>query len=284
MPVFYLRNPEAVAVSRQSAFLFICPGRDPLLLPDTRVEPLSELLRELTSPMPQELLEERLSEELLSFLVEAGILLADGEREALLRRAGREAPRAERVCRHLVMGVTGAVGAIRAPAVARELFLDFCERLDVILTPAAQRFLNPEALRYLGIPVWTEAFAVRGEVNVPHIHLASAELFLIFPTSAHTLSKLAHGACSDLLSLTVAATRAPVVLVPAMNRAMLEHPAIARNLARLREDGMYIVEPAAGYEVSKGQEAEPELGGAGLNVGNLAATLEAILVAHKEGG
>ena len=87
--------------------------------------------------------------------------------------------------------------------------------------------------------------------DVWHVHLASrAEIIAVIPASAHALQRLATGACSDLLSLTVAATKAPVVLFPAMNANMWRHRAIARNVAQLRADGCYVVEPGPGFEVS----------------------------------
>jgi phosphopantothenoylcysteine decarboxylase / phosphopantothenate---cysteine ligase len=279
---FYLRNPSVVAVARQSSYSFFRPDRDLLVISEIDAEAMSALLSRLVLPVAAEALEELVSAELLAFLLEEGILLVGDEAELRERLAERVPRPGERPCRHLVVGVSGAIGASQVVPALVDLHYGFCQRLDVILTPAAQNLVHPRALEYFGIQTWTDTFETRGEVNVPHMHLAqSAELVLVYPASAHTLYKLAHGACSDLLSLVIAATRAPVVLVPAMNQAMWESPAIARNVARLREDGLYVVQPGVGYEVAKKKAAEPELGGAGVRGYELGNLLAAILTAHR---
>jgi len=110
-------------------------------------------------------------------------------------------------------------------------------------------------------------------------HLAEvAELVLVLPASANAVFRLAHGTCSDLLSLVVAGTRAPVVLAPSMSAAMWNHPAVRRNVARLRDDGAFVIEPGPGRAV--GSDATCTVGGLGLGgdsahlVGALVAVLE----------
>jgi phosphopantothenoylcysteine decarboxylase/phosphopantothenate--cysteine ligase len=283
---FYLRNPELAAVSRGSAYLFIRPGRDPVVMSPVDVEMLSQLLDELVYPMAEGQLEEHADRELIDFLVEKRILLAgtEAELQALLPQP---TPAARKPFRRLVFGLTGAISSAQMAWYLFYMARHHCEQLDVILTDAARKIIRPELLEYLGLRVWTDAFEARGDINVPHIHLAdAADMVVVMPASAHTLYKLAHGACSDLLSLTIAATAAPVVLVPTMNAAMWTNPAVARNVARLREDGLYVVSPGAGTEVSNPageQILDDVIGGAGVQLAQLPALLAAILGAHRDG-
>jgi phosphopantothenoylcysteine decarboxylase/phosphopantothenate--cysteine ligase len=284
---FYLRNPEMAAVSRGSAYLFICPGRDPVVMSPVEVEMLSQLLDELVYPMAEGQLEEHADRELIDFLVEKRILLAGTEAEMLALVPQATASAARKPFGRLVFGLTGAISSAQMASSLFSMARHHCEQLDVILTDSAQKIVRPDLLEYLGMRVWTDAFEARGDINVPHIHLAhAADMVVVMPASAHTLYKLAHGACSDLLSLTIAATSAPVVLVPTMNAAMWTNPAVARNVARLREDGLYVVSPRAGTEVSNPageQILDDVIGGAGVAFAQLPAVLAAILAAHRDG-
>src|SRR5262249_25094160 len=157
------------------------------------------------------------------------------------------APPEDRLCRHLVVGITGAIGAASVAPLIFSLAREFCREIDIILTEAALSFLNPAPFEHYGLRTWTKPSERRAEITGPHIHPAAPEMVLVLPASARTIHKLAQGECSDLLSLVVAATRAPVVLAPAMNEAMWQSPAIARNVAQLRADGVYLIEPGLAY-------------------------------------
>ena len=165
-----------------------------------------------------------------------------------------------------------------------KLLHGFAEKVDVIVTDAAAKFLRPEAFAYLGVDVWTDDHEPRGEVNVPHIHLAhTAELIVVWPTSAATIAKLAHGTCNDLLSLTITASPAPTVLFPAMNHTMWANAAVARNVAQLRDDGYVIVEPGAGREVSNRGGGAIAVGAVGSGGFDVAQIVESVLRATGEG-
>ena len=153
-----------------------------------------------------------------------------------------------------------------------------------MLTRAACRLVRPEAFGYFGIRTWTTEFAVRGDVHVPHIQLARlADLVLILYATARTLFRLACGDTSDLLSLIVAATHAPVVVVPSMNQAMWDHAPVQRNVARLRDDGVYVVEPSLGHESAEGQSAQLMYGAAGFSRQSLQPALTEILHTSRKG-
>nr|WP_256368360.1 flavoprotein [Mangrovicoccus sp. HB161399] len=147
---------------------------------------------------------------------------------------------------HLIVGCTGSVIAGLMPQTLLSLVLSgFQERLDVILTETAQRFLARSLLESYGIRCWADGFERQDGIRVPHVNLAaSADLICVLPATADALDRLARSACSDLLSLAVAASAAPVVICPAMNQAMWANPGIQRNVRRLREDGHFVMEPA----------------------------------------
>jgi SAM-dependent methyltransferase len=153
------------------------------------------------------------------------------------------------LARRVVLGVSGAVAAIDAPALVRGLQAAGCE-VRVALSRTARQFVSPRALEAL------THHAVLGGIfdaraRVPHVELAEwAELVVICPASATTVARIVAGDCSDLVAAIVCATRAPVIVVPSMNDAMYGSPAVQRNLDTLRADGRWVVHPALGVEVA----------------------------------
>jgi len=153
----------------------------------------------------------------------------------------------------IVLGVSGCIAAYKAAELVRLLQQDGFS-VQVVMTAHAQEFVRPLTFAALsGQKVITEMFAREGapanlESAIEHIAVAdSADLLLIAPATANVLGKLAHGLADDFLTTLVLATKAPVVVAPAMNVNMWEHPAVQANLARLRERGVSIVEPDTGY-------------------------------------
>lgn len=158
--------------------------------------------------------------------------------------------------RRVVLGISGAVAAVDAPALVRGLQAAGCE-VRVALTRSGARMVSRAALEVLTHhTVWTGLWQRDARAPVPHIHLAEwAELVVVDPASATTVSRIATGDCSDLVAAIVAATRAPVVVVPSMNDAMYGSPAVQANLATLRDHGRYVVHPALGLEVAHAPHA-----------------------------
>ena len=278
MSNFYLRNPQISCVAKGDTYLFLQGGSVVCEIEQADVDGLSEILQELSLPASAAKTTELLEAEALSVLVENRILLC-GTEEALAAYLPPAQP-SELPCPRLVFGVTGAVASMHTASLLFELYHSFAEKIDVICTEAAHHFTQPGVLSYLGLEVWSDAFQPKGDVNVPHLHLAtSASMIAVFPASAHTLYKLAHGACSDLLSLTISATRAPVVLIPAMNNAMWSQPAIKRNVQQLRRDGFYVVEPSLGVEIATKRGALRDYGNTGT-AGSLSALLRGVWSHH----
>ena len=165
--------------------------------------------------------------------------------------------------RTVVVGLSGGIACYKACEVVR-LLVGAGARVPVIMTAGAQRFVTPLTLQTLsGHPVATDTFDLTQESEIGHIRLADgAEIIVIAPATANILAKLAAGIADDLLTTVMLATRAPLVVAPAMNVHMWEHPAVQENLARLVARGARVVGPASGalacgYE-GPGRLATPE--------------------------
>jgi phosphopantothenoylcysteine decarboxylase / phosphopantothenate---cysteine ligase len=163
----------------------------------------------------------------------------------------------------IVLGVTGCIGAYKAAELVRGL-KKRGHLVQVILTRNAKEFVTPLTLETLSEePVIGDLFGPVREEGIRHISLTEeCALFLVAPCSADVVTKLALGIADDFLTTFALANRAPVMIAPAMNTNMLEHPAIAANLEILRGRRVEIVEPGEGWLacgwMGKGRLAEPE--------------------------
>jgi phosphopantothenoylcysteine decarboxylase/phosphopantothenate--cysteine ligase len=186
----------------------------------------------------------------------------------------------------IALGVSGGIAAYKAAEIVR-LLQDRGVRVQVIMTAAAQEFVRPLTFAALsGEKVITSMFgSVAEQPNldsaVEHISVAqSIDCLLVAPATADVLAKFAQGIANDFLSTLYLATTAPVVVAPAMNVNMWEHPATQANLAILRRRGVTIVEPGSGYlacgMIGAGRLADPEQ--------IVAATLERLGIAQDLAG
>lgn len=157
----------------------------------------------------------------------------------------------------MFFGITGSIGAINAPLYIQNLLSSY--RVEVVLTQSAANFLNPNGLRPLVDAVYTDAFDLSSN-KVPHVNLIKdADHFVILPTSANFLSKMANGVANDLLSLCVINYDKPIFIGPSMNQAMWENKSTQRNVNMLKEDGHVFVNTyASGYEASSGDTVSSE--------------------------
>jgi phosphopantothenoylcysteine decarboxylase/phosphopantothenate--cysteine ligase len=164
----------------------------------------------------------------------------------------------------IALGVSGGIGAYKAVEVVRRLQQRDHE-VVAIMTRSARRFVGP--LTFEAITrhkVITSQWTPGLNADIEHISLATdINLLLVAPATANVVGKLAHGIADDFLTSLYLATRAPVLLAPAMNTRMLEHEAVQRNLATLAGRGVRFVEPGEGYLacgwMGKGRLAEPEV-------------------------
>jgi phosphopantothenoylcysteine decarboxylase / phosphopantothenate---cysteine ligase len=163
----------------------------------------------------------------------------------------------------VVLGVTGCIGAYKACEVLRDLQRRGVD-VHVVMTKHATEFVSPMTFEALSRhPVFLDQFALGAEGDIRHISLAdAAQLLLVAPATANILAKFARGIADDALTTLYLATKAPLVVAPAMNVNMFDHPAVRENLDILRARGARIVEPGSGYLacgwLGRGRLAEPE--------------------------
>src|SRR5947208_2049820 len=173
----------------------------------------------------------------------------------------------------IALGVTGGIGAYKAVEVARGLQKRGHE-VVAVMTHSATRFVGPITFEAITRRrVITDQFEDGMNADIEHIALASTiDLLLIAPATANVIGKLANGIADDFLTTLYTATRAPLLIAPAMNTQMFAHEAVRRNLDTLAARGARFVEPGEGYLacgwIGKGRLAEPD---------EIVAAVEAIL-------
>lgn len=180
----------------------------------------------------------------------------------------------------IVLGVTGGIAAYKAAELLR-LLVQAGFEVDVVMTAAACGFITPATMQALaGRPVYTNMW----DANVPnamgHIELSRGkDAIVVAPASADFLAKLAHGLADDLLSTLCLARECPLLVAPAMNRQMWEHPATQRNAAQLARDGVTLAGPG------RGAQACGETGmGRMLEPGEIAEAVQALIAPKSLSG
>jgi phosphopantothenoylcysteine decarboxylase/phosphopantothenate--cysteine ligase len=164
--------------------------------------------------------------------------------------------------KRIVLGITGGIAAYKACTLASHL-TQAGARVDVVMTEAAMRFVTPLTFEALtGRPAYTSMWRTSGEAlptHIAHVGLAhAADLLVIAPATANTMTKLAQGMADNLLSTLALAARCPLLLAPAMDVGMWAHPATQANVAALRERGVAFAGPARG-RMASGLEGEGRL-------------------------
>lgn len=162
--------------------------------------------------------------------------------------------------KRIILAVCGSIAVYKSVDLASKL-TQAGARVDVIMTAAARRFIAPLTFQSVtGRPVHTDLWQTNH--HIAHVGLAEgAALMAIAPATAHTLAKLANGLADDLLSLTALAAGCPMMIAPAMDSGMYDHPATQANIATLRQRGLHLIEPEVGRFASglsgKGRFPEP---------------------------
>lgn len=163
----------------------------------------------------------------------------------------------------IVLGITGGIAAYKAADLASKL-TQAGARVEVVMTESATRFITPLTLRSItGRPVVTNMWELTSEFSIEHVALAeAADVMVIAPATANIIAKLAAGISDDMLSCTVLATKAPVILAPAMNVNMFENSITQDNLTKLKARCFTIIGPAYGRlasgKIGLGRLAEVE--------------------------
>ena len=147
----------------------------------------------------------------------------------------------------VILGVTGSIAAYKACELTRLLVKDGHD-VQVVMTAAAKQFIAPLTFRTLSRnPVPEDMFSDPEQWVPGHVALGDrAEIFVVAPCTANVMAKLARGLADDLLTATALATRAPVLLAPAMNTGMWEHPATQANVKTLLDRGTHFVDAGTG--------------------------------------
>jgi phosphopantothenoylcysteine decarboxylase/phosphopantothenate--cysteine ligase len=157
-------------------------------------------------------------------------------------------------CSRLLIGVTGSLHATQIVDYLLRLRREFAAEIRVMMTRTAAEMVSPRVVELAAeSPVVMDPWGGPGMPS-PHIRLTSwAELFVILPATANILAKAVAGIADDLVSTAITSSPLPVVFAPAMNPAMWESPAARRNVATLRADGHYVIEPEAGVSLTTGK-------------------------------
>ncbi len=164
----------------------------------------------------------------------------------------------------IVLGVTGSIAAYKIANLASAL-KKLHANVQVIMTKNATNFINPITFETLtGNKCLVDTFDRNFEFSVEHVSLAkAADVFMVAPCSANVIGKIAGGIADDMLTTTIMATKAPVLISPAMNTGMYTNPILQDNLKKLKSFGYKIIEPATGYlacgDEGVGKMPEPEV-------------------------
>lgn len=177
----------------------------------------------------------------------------------------------------IILGVTGSIAAYKAADLASQL-TKAGHSVTCVMTKEALEFITPLTLRTLSKnPVITDLFAEKEAWQPGHIQLADeADLLLIAPASANIIACMANGFANDALTAIALATRAPILIAPAMNGKMWQHPATVKNVETLRGFGAQFVEPAEGM-LACGYEGVGRL----AEVDTILQAVESVLSAKK---
>ena len=150
--------------------------------------------------------------------------------------------------KHILLGVTGSIAAYKAADLASKL-AQAGAKVDVLLTGAAEKFVTPLTFQSVtGRRAYTDNDLWGNEAHVLHVSFGkTADLFVIAPCTADTMAKLAHGIADNLLTVTALAATCPILIAPAMDGGMFDHPATQENLQTLLSRGVLVAGPASGH-------------------------------------
>jgi phosphopantothenoylcysteine decarboxylase/phosphopantothenate--cysteine ligase len=153
--------------------------------------------------------------------------------------------------RHVVLGITGSIAAYKALDLASKL-VQANAHVVAMLTEGATRFVTPLAFAAITHrPAITDLYDPQSEMGIDHVAVAQqADLVIVAPATANTLAKMAHGLADDPVTTTLLATQAPVMVAPAMDAHMFDHPATQANISILKERGVYVAGPVVGRMAS----------------------------------
>jgi phosphopantothenoylcysteine decarboxylase/phosphopantothenate--cysteine ligase len=173
----------------------------------------------------------------------------------------------------IILGITGSIAAYKAAEIASQL-TQAGAKVNVIMTEEAIQFISPVTFRAItGRPVVTEMFDLASEFSIEHVSLAeAADIVVVAPATANIIAKLAAGIADDMLCCTVLATKAPVLIAPAMETNMYNNPVTQDNLSKLQARDFVIIGPATGW-LASGKEGLGRLADINDIIGNICQVL-----------
>jgi phosphopantothenoylcysteine synthetase/decarboxylase len=160
--------------------------------------------------------------------------------------------------RRMLLCAGGAYICYGLPRIVLHLLRHVADDVQVVLSPAAAKMVSPYALEVASRNrVFIEMDDCGGGVYVPHIELGrNVELIVVFPATVNLLGKVANGIADELIPALILATDVPVIFVPVSNQAMIDHPAVQRNIERLKADGYVVTPPLFGPEVATREDMD----------------------------
>jgi len=164
---------------------------------------------------------------------------------------GNEQERGKRA-RRMLLCASGAYICYGLPRIVLHLLRHVADDVQVVLSPTAAKLVSPYALEVASRNrVFVEMDDCGDGIYVPHIELGrNVDLIVVFPATVNILGKVANGIADELISALILAAEVPVIFVPVSNPAMIDHPAVQRNIERLQSDGYVVTQPLAGPEVA----------------------------------
>ncbi len=165
--------------------------------------------------------------------------------------------------KNIILGITGSIAAYKAAFLTRLLVKEGAN-VKIIMTPLAKEFITPVTLATLSKNTVLSDFFIHDDGSWNnHVELGKwADIMLIAPATANTIAKMSNGICDNLLLTTYLSAKCPVIIAPAMDLDMFQHPATLKNIETLKSYGNLIIEPASGELASgihgKGRMEEPE--------------------------
>jgi len=173
----------------------------------------------------------------------------------------------------IVLGITGSIAAYKAAEIASQL-TQAGAKVNVIMTKEAIQFISPVTLRAItGRPAVTEMYNLTSEFSIDHVSLAeAADIVVIAPATANIIAKLAAGIADDMLCCTVLATKAPVLIAPAMETNMYNNPVTQNNLSKLKARDFVIIAAATGW-LASGKEGPGRLADTNNIIGSIRQVL-----------
>jgi phosphopantothenoylcysteine synthetase/decarboxylase len=168
------------------------------------------------------------------------------------RTEGEQPPGRTKRARRILLCATGAYIVYSLPRIILHLLRHVADDVQVVLSREAARMVSRQAVEATSRNhVFVEMDETGDGVYVPHIELArKADLIVVYPATVNILGKVANGIADDLISALIIAAEIPVIFVPVSNPAMLDHPAVRRNIERLKSDGYIVLPPMLGPEVA----------------------------------